>query len=159
VSKPEQAAPPDAKTIAAEALCALTGLTDRRHRQIAKAGYFPPPIRGQYQLTATLQGMFRYYRELRERGAAKREAIDDEKHRKLKLQNDKLAGLLTDTSVLAAELQQALTPIRNELQQKFENELPLSMSSMGVAENRIVGKRLLDDLFVRLQTIFKKWEV
>lgn len=51
------------QTITAEKLCALTGLTDRRHRQIAKEGYFPPPIQGEYQLNATIAGMFRYYRE------------------------------------------------------------------------------------------------
>ena len=48
--------------ISAEKLCALSGLTDRRHRQLAKDGWFPPPVRGQYQLIPTLQGMFKYYR-------------------------------------------------------------------------------------------------
>ncbi len=58
----------DEQTISGRRLCTLTGLTDRRHRQLAKDGYFPPPIKGQYQLTPTLQGMFRYYRELQHRG-------------------------------------------------------------------------------------------
>src|SRR5256885_3244989 len=31
-------------TISADRLCSLTGLTDRRHRQLAKEGYFPPPM-------------------------------------------------------------------------------------------------------------------
>lgn len=57
----------DNATISAEKLCALTGLTDRRHRQLAADGYFPPPIGGQYQLTATINGTFRYYRELSQR--------------------------------------------------------------------------------------------
>lgn len=42
---------------------ALTGLTDRRLRQLAKAGYFPPPDRGEYQQVATIRGLFKYYRE------------------------------------------------------------------------------------------------
>lgn len=54
-------------TITAEKLCALTGLTDRRHRQLAGEGYFPPPIKGVYQLTPTISGMFRYYREANQR--------------------------------------------------------------------------------------------
>ena len=58
----------DAQTITGEQLCTLTGLTDRRHRQLAKDGYFPPPIKGQYQMTDSIQGMFRYYRELQHRG-------------------------------------------------------------------------------------------
>ena len=52
-----------ADTIHADKLCALTGLTDRRHRQLAKAGYFPPPSMSEYQLAPTIKGMFRYYRE------------------------------------------------------------------------------------------------
>lgn len=55
------------QTISAEKLCALTGLTDRRHRQLAKDGYFPPPLKGEYQLTATIQGMFKHYREAAQR--------------------------------------------------------------------------------------------
>jgi len=50
------------KTIDAEQLCTLTGLTDRHHRGLARAGWFPSPVRGQYQLTSTLQGLFKYYR-------------------------------------------------------------------------------------------------
>lgn len=44
-------------------LCQLTGLTDRRHRQLADQGWFPLPSKGEYPLVATLQGLFKYYRE------------------------------------------------------------------------------------------------
>lgn len=57
----------DVQTISAENLCALTGLTDRRHRQLASQGFFPPPIQGQYQLTATIKGVLRFYRELHQK--------------------------------------------------------------------------------------------
>jgi len=52
-----------APTITGEKLEALTGLTDRRHRQLAKLGYFPSPVRGLYQQVATIRGLFKYYRE------------------------------------------------------------------------------------------------
>lgn len=61
--------PPDSGTgkrvqlIHADKLEALTGLTDRRHRQLAKDGWFPPPKMSQYEMVPTLQGLFRYYRE------------------------------------------------------------------------------------------------
>ena len=45
----------DEETITAEKLCLLTGLTDRRHRQISKEGFFPPPIRSLYPPAPTLQ--------------------------------------------------------------------------------------------------------
>lgn len=60
--------------ITADKLCAITGLTDRRHRQLASSGYFPPPVRGEYQLGPTLRGMFKFYRET----LAKREVPPDE---------------------------------------------------------------------------------
>lgn len=56
----------ETQTITADRLCALTGLKDDRHRQLAKQGYFPAPKKGLYQLTVTLQGLFRYYREREE---------------------------------------------------------------------------------------------
>jgi hypothetical protein len=51
-------------TITADALAKLTGLTDRRHRQLAKAGFFPPPVRGCYLQAETLTGLFKYFREM-----------------------------------------------------------------------------------------------
>ena len=47
----------------AATLCQITGLTDKRHRQLAKEGFFPEPTKGQYETLPTLQGLFRYYRE------------------------------------------------------------------------------------------------
>ena len=61
---------PIQQTISAEELCQLTGLTDARHRQLAAAGYFPKPDKALYQLTATIQGMFRFYREVNEKRGA-----------------------------------------------------------------------------------------
>ena len=57
----------NSSSITAENLCALTGLTDRRHRQLAGEGYFPPPVKGIYQLGPTIQGLFRHFREMRQR--------------------------------------------------------------------------------------------
>lgn len=56
----------EANLISAEKLRALTGLTDKVHRGLAARGFFPAPVRGQYQAAQTLVGMFRYYRELAE---------------------------------------------------------------------------------------------
>ena len=58
----------EVQKISGEELCTLTGLSDRRHRQLADDGHFPPPIKGEYQFTATLQGMFGYFREQQNRG-------------------------------------------------------------------------------------------
>lgn len=54
---------PAAATITGEQLEVLTGLTDRRLRQLAKAGYYPAPTKGLYQQALTIRGLFKYYRE------------------------------------------------------------------------------------------------
>lgn len=85
----------ETRHIAAETLCNLTGLSDRRHRQIAKEGYFSPPLKGQYQFTATIQGLFRHYRELSQK---RNSSTEDEKRKKLtaerKIEELKLARMM-----------------------------------------------------------------
>jgi hypothetical protein len=44
-------------------LSKITGWTDRQHRQIAAEGYFPAPVKGQYQLVPTFKGLARYWSE------------------------------------------------------------------------------------------------
>ena len=41
----------------------LSGLTDRRLRELAAEGWFPKAKEGSYQLVPTIQGLLRYYRE------------------------------------------------------------------------------------------------
>ena len=54
----------DNGTIAIAQLARLSGLTDRRLRELASEGWFPKSVEGQYQLVPTIQGLLRYYREL-----------------------------------------------------------------------------------------------
>lgn len=145
------------QTISAEKLCALTGLTDRRHRQIAKEGFFPPPIKGQYQLAQTLQGLFRYYREMGEYKKNRKEKIDEEKHRKLKLENDETEGRLTDTNKLAEMVAPSLAEVRDLLYQKITVELPVSLSGVDVATGRMIATRIAGELLAKWQGVFKRW--
>ena len=127
-----------AATISGEQLCAITGVTDRRHRQLATAGYFPPPIRGHYQVGKTLVGIIKYQRE------------------QLKKKNDKLAkeqlGLTKAKRELAqealaeqrgkyvskSEIGPALRNIslhqRAVLQRKFEQELGPQLAGLTTLE-------------------------
>ena len=54
---------PPAENISSAALATMTGLSDRRHRQLAKDGWFPPPSRGAYQRDVTFKGLFKYFKE------------------------------------------------------------------------------------------------
>lgn len=162
--KPKDSAKPqnsdsDSAQISAEALCALTGLTDRRHRQIAKLGYFPPPLDGQYQQDLALQGLFRYYRELGDVRRKKRDEIDAEKLRKLKRENDEGDGRLADKEKLAEAVGPLLTSFRDLSYQKLENEIPMAMAGMDVPQARIIGRRYADELLRKLQDIFRAWKL
>jgi len=44
-------------------ICALTGLSETRLKVLAREGVFPKPVKGEYQLTATIAGLLKYYRE------------------------------------------------------------------------------------------------
>jgi hypothetical protein len=83
-----------AGTISSEHLESLTGLTDRRLRQLAKAGYFPAPNRGHYQQVATIRGMFKYYRE-------------DHNHSAKTLNDAKLTKLRADAEMAQLKLAEA----------------------------------------------------
>jgi len=54
---------PEPATITADRLAEITGLTDRRHRQLADAGYIPHPKRGVYHMEKALAGFIRYLSE------------------------------------------------------------------------------------------------
>ena len=75
--------------ITAQTLCEITTLTDQRHRQLARAGYFPPPKGGYYQFEPTIQGLLRYYRV---RNNKDKESFSDEKLMKLRAER-KMAEL------------------------------------------------------------------
>lgn len=65
----------DTGTIAIAHLARLSGLTDRRLRELAVEGWFPKAVEGQYQLVPTIQGLLRYYRE-REQSRVMQDAYD-----------------------------------------------------------------------------------
>lgn len=104
-----------ADTIHADKLCALTGLSDRRHRQLAKAGYFPPPKLSEYQLAPTIKGMFQYYRELSQRKTETDESIKGERLRKLKLVNDAYARDLIPADEVRRDVTRGFTELKSQL--------------------------------------------
>ena len=53
----------DAGAISVEQLVKLSGLTDRRLRELADEGWFPRPVRNQYPLVEAIAGLLRHYRD------------------------------------------------------------------------------------------------
>jgi hypothetical protein len=105
--------------ISGATLCELSGLTDRRHRQIAAEGFFPPPVRGQYQLRASVAGLFRYYRELQvKRGAnlaQKRERKIDNENTLLELEIAREEGQSVSVDEMVARLTPACAAMRTRI--------------------------------------------
>lgn len=105
--------------VSSATLCELSGLTDRRHRQLAAEGFFPPPVRGQYPLRATIAGLFRYYRELQQkRGATlaqKREKKLDNENILLELEIAKEEGQLISVEEMVSRLTPACAAMRTRI--------------------------------------------
>lgn len=104
-----------ADTIHADKLCSLTGLTDRRHRQLAKAGYFPPPKRSEYQLAATIKGMFLFYREQAAKKTDSDERIKTARADKLEIQNAALRRDLIPAEEVRRDVTRAFTELKTQL--------------------------------------------
>ena len=113
------------------------------------------PLEGRYKERETMKGLIRYYREHGERAKKRKDAIDEQKFRKLKLENDETEGRLTDTKELVNQVAPMLLKFRNDVYAALENEAPRGMAGMGVAEARIVGRRMAADLLLKLQHVFK----
>ncbi len=148
------------ETIHADELANKTGFSVRHLRDVGKLGFYTSAIRSIYaDRDEVLFGLVRYLRERKLDADSTKAAIEDEKLRKLKIENDTTEGLLVTKTAVAEQLEQSLTPFLAELRLKMENELPMSFSGLGVAENRIVGKRLFDDACAKISAIFLAWKI
>ena len=124
--------------ITADELCALTGLTDRRHRQLASDGYFPEPKRGRYQTRKTLQGLFRFMLDRSNRkgsiDAAKLKKIEEEA-RLLEIERQEREGLLVSKAACDQANKKFYAIIMQGIDQKFGQELPslaVSLDEVGI---------------------------
>jgi hypothetical protein len=156
-----ETAAPLLQTISAEELCAITGLTDRQHRNLAKAGYFPPPIRGQYQREATKDGLIRYQRELLE----KKDDTLKQEQKKLTTAKRKIAEkelqIMDEEYVRKDQLGPALRNIslhqRTVLQSKLENEIAPNLGGLTPVEIRARLAAAVDDICRIFQEGAKPW--
>lgn len=136
--------------ITAKNLSELTGLSDRRHRQLADAGYFPPPTGGQYQHLPTIEGLLRYFRERLSKRAAtystEREAYMRSRRVKSELETDLLRGKF----MLRAEVLSAVDLLAKErrasLQRKLETELPPRLAGLDAITIATIMRQTVDDV-------------
>ena len=137
-------------TISGEKMESFTGLTDRRHRQIAKAGYFPSPKDGMYDGNLAIRGMFKYYAETR---GEEKQNLSQEKYLKLKADRQ-LAELKLSQGraevVGADDVADALRRLGAKwdqvLTQKLETEIPVRMLGKDIVACRAEAREVHDEI-------------
>lgn len=149
------------QTITADKLCVLTGLTDRRHHQIADEGYFPKPNRGEYALVPTIQGLFRYYRELSQKAKSKLVELNESKAESeskiLRLKLAKEEKKSVDKSEVNALFLHVSTLQKTILYTKLERELAGRTVGRTAGEISAVGRSVADELAEIFTSEVAKW--
>jgi hypothetical protein len=137
-------------TLSGEQLETLTGLTDRRIRQIAKMGYFMPPVRGLYDNTETIRGLFKYYREGRESSSA---ALNEAKLQKLKADAEMAEVKLAEAKrevIAFTDAQGAFDRLLGRwhqlITQKLETETPPRVVGKDITAIRAEVKAIHDEI-------------
>ena len=150
-------------TVSALGLSAWTGLTDRRHRQLAEQGFFPAPIRGQYQIDATLTGLFRH---LREQLARKNDDLSIEQQKlararreKTEVERDLLKGDLLHKDQVGPALRNLALHQRATLQYKLEQELAPGLAGKTPVEILQEVRRAVDAICLVFEEGTKKWMI
>lgn len=147
--------------ISAEKLCALSGLSDRRHRQLAGDGYFPPPIESQYQLVPTISGLFRYYREHNQRTKERLvDTKDIKSQRETRLIDLKIAQI-ERKSIDKAEVNKLLLHVSSQqkavLFAALEREMPGKCVGKTASEIARFGRELGDRLCAIFTRAIEEW--
>lgn len=147
--------------VRAEELCVWTGLSDQRHRQLAKAGYFPPPIRAEYQIIPTLRGVIRHQRELLERKSdtlrQEQEALTKAKRQMAEEELAKFRSEHIPKSVIGPALRNISLHQRAVLQRKLEQELAPNLVGLTALE---IGERVraaVDELCAIFREGTRQW--
>lgn len=165
VARNSQDAPPQDSQAdgycSAEWLCSKTGLTDRRHRQIAAAGYFPSPIRGRYQTGLTLLGMIRYLSEQnRKKDDHLRQEQEQLTRAKRQLAEEELAALrgrYVERDLIGPALRNLSLHQRAVLQRKLEQELAPNLVGLTTVEILSRIKPMVDELCAIFREGTKQW--
>jgi hypothetical protein len=151
----------DGGTISSEQLCGITGLTDRRHRQLATAGYFPAPLKGRYQAGKTLIGFIRYQGEqLAKKNDTLRLEQEAFTKAKRELAQEELAqfrGEYVPLSVIAPALRNVSMHQRAVLQRKLEQEVAPNLVGLTTIEILARMRSVVDELCTIFREGTKQW--
>jgi hypothetical protein len=145
------------QTITAAELTKLTGLTDRRFRQLANDGFSPPGKRGVYEYEATIAGLFKFYQSLNDPELKKKTAFEN--WRGKKIANDYKTGRLIDAASNDRFLVAATKGFQAILRQKLINELPSNAAGQDAPAIRILSEGLYNRTIQELKKFLKTPEL
>ena len=149
------------QTISAQKLCSLTGLSDMRHRQLAKAGYFPPPVRAQYRMTPTIRGLFRYYQESYQRSRRNLDTLRagklERETRKLDLEIAEREATSMDVNEVGDLLHHLASFSKTILYQRLGREFGARCSGKSPEELTGFGNDIADEICAQLSEAVTKW--
>ncbi len=139
----------------------ITGYTDRRHRQLAVKGYFPPPILGRYQAGKTLIGMVKYLGELvrKKNDRQAKEQLGLTKARRETAQEELavLRGLYVEKSAIGPALRNISLHQRATLQRKLEQELGPNLAGLTTLEILARIRPAVDEICAVFRERTKQW--
>ena len=153
------AAPQVEGIISATELEDLTGLTDRRHRQIAGEGYFPKPERGIYIRADTLRGMFQFYRERSEKELLTKERILLTRGKRVEREilNGELMGTYQSTASMAERVFALGEEIKGALNFHLNDRLPAINAGLDAVAQRVNNRKVFGEILARWQDFAKRW--
>lgn len=135
-------------------LCEISGLTDRRHRQMVVEGILPPLEKNSFPLVATMKGLLAHYQTM---NSELREKKLHEEIRKLQIQNDTKMGKLQEVAPLAEWLGALLGHSLANLEQKLINELPGLVEGLDAPQVRIRSRKIFDQFKEDMKPMGKKF--
>ncbi len=152
---------PDSSTISSVDLCGITNLTDRWHRKLAGAGYFPPPYKGYYQTGKTLVGIIKYQREqLLKKNDVLRKEEEGLKRAKRELAEHELAQSREEfipKSIICPALRNLALNQRAVLQRKLEQEIGPNLAGLTTPEIMTRMRAAVDEILAVMREGTKSW--
>ncbi len=147
--------------ISAQGLMALTGFGDSWHRKVAARGYFPPPVDGKYVLVATLQGLFKFQRELTEKAkgqlAAKQELLLDKKIEQADFDLSVAKKEFKPTGEISQKLMAISEEQKSALQFWLLDHLPAINAGLDATAQRANNRKCMVEICNRFQDWARKY--
>ncbi|MDH4318205.1 MAG: hypothetical protein OEV64_07420 [Desulfobulbaceae bacterium] len=150
-----------AATISSADLCILTGLTDRRHRQLAQAGHFPPPVDGQYDANRTFQGLIKYaFKAIRKKSdelEKERTQLTKAKREMAQEELAKFRGEYIPLSVIGQSFANTSVRIKDVMVRRFEQELGPKLAGKNTIEILMEIRKAVDSVIKEMHDGLGQW--